>query len=289
MFNILGTENRFEKLAEVAANEHIDKKVPLNDSISDLADEHELNPEQIKRVVEAANVKVFQKYFNDSEREGHKNVDFDVADPKVIISRVMLKKKPSEEDPEPIKVEDDPLGMGMCDHNSNAPSPLDFFRDLAMDNFHQPMRGTIKTTIITASPKPGQESDRPTMVIRIRKAKANLEKKAYEIAEEYTEKAQEFSKQFRASGSDPKAFYNLCKEAYDHKGNEITEVLNTIGTFARKEVPSYIDHKMNHGFNKVAGFLDDNINTVLELNNLASEYKRYETAATLADKQLKEM
>lgn len=283
-------ENRFEKLAEVAANEHVDKKVPLNDSIANIAENHDLNPEQIKRVVEAANVKVFQKYFKDEEREGHKNVDFDVADPKVIISRVFMKKPEVLTDPmeDMCRCEPPDLGIGNGSMMSRMPSPLDFFRDLAMDNFDQPLGGSVKTTIITATPKPGQ-GDRPTMVIRIKKAKANLEKKAYETSEEYTDKAITLAKQFRASGSDPKAFYSLCKEAYEHKGHEVSKVLNSLGALARQDVPTYASIKMNHGISKVAGFLNDNLREVFELQKLANEYDRYEKAATLADKQLEEM
>ena len=284
MFNILGTENKFEKLAEIAANEHVDKGVSLNDSIVKLAEENELNPEQIKRVVEAANVKVFQKNFEDESREGHKNVDFDVADPKVIIKRIYVIKK---QDPEI----EDPSGC-TCGHSedpfSRMPSPLDFFKNLGMDNFTSTSPGITSTKVITMKPS-SDDMDRPTLVIRIKKAKANLEKQAYAISEDYVDKAVEFSKQFRRAANDPSVFQSLCKEAYDHKGAEVEHTLNFIGREAKQQVPSYQEHEMQHGLCKVAGYIDSNLEKVFELNDMIAEYNRYETASQLAEEQLQEM
>ena len=292
MFNILGQENKFEKLAEIAANEHMDNSVSLNDSIVKLAEENELNPEQIKRVVEAANIKVFQKNFADEAREGHKNVDFDVADPKVIIRRIFVIKKKPMEDPMMGDIDDGecPMMSFMKATESpdmpHVPSPLDFFKDLAMDNFDS--KPKVKVTIMKSEPEE-KSVDRPTLVIRLKKAKANLEKKAYELSEQYVEKLNEFSRQFKASGSDPKEFASLCKEAYDHKGADITPILQSVANASRKDMPTYENHEATYGMCKVAGYPSKNLNQVFELEKLAEEYRKCEKAAQLAEEQLNEM
>ena len=68
-----------------------------------------------------------------------------------------------------------------------------------------------------------------------------------------------------------------------------SSILNFIGREAKQPVPSYQDHEMSHGMCKVAGFVDNNLKTIFELNDMVAEYNRYEKAAELADEQLKEM
>ena len=270
MLNILGKETKFEKYAAIAANAYLENDVPLNDSIVKIAEEKELNPEQIKRVVEAANVKVFQKHFADESREGHKDVDFDVADPKVIIRRIyVIKKSPS------VKMCDG-AGMG----RRLGSSPLDFFRDLAMDNFSDRVQEDVEDL-----PEEKIKINRPTLVLRIKTAKANLEKKAYIASEEYVEKVASISRNYRRSDADPKAFENLCKEAFEHRGEAIRPILESIAKQARKEVPEFTEGQLS----KVAGFASDELQEVLKLEDIAKEYKRCETAAKLAQEQLDDM
>jgi hypothetical protein len=264
MLNILGSESKFEKYAEVAANAYLNDGVSLNDSIVKIAEEKELNPDQIKRVVEAANVKVFQKHFSDEDREGHKDVDFDVADPKVIIRRIYVVKKPEE-------------SMSDCGHVS---SPLDFFKDLAMDNFSDRMQSDVDDL-----PVEKKKLDRPTLVIRIKTAKQNLEKKAYELNEEYCEKATEIAKRYRRSDADSQGFDNLCKEAYEHQGTELDPVLKSIAYFSKKEFNSLEGTPMV----KVAGYPSKQYNELLELKELGRQYNRYKRASELAQEQLDDM
>lgn len=263
MFDILGKESKFDKYAEIAANDYLNNEVPLNDSIVKLAEEKELNPEQIKRVVEAANVKVFQKHFGDDDREGHKDVDFDVADPKVIIRKIYIIKKDSG---------------SSDDHES---SPMDFFKDLSKDNFSDRTQDDVEDL-----PDEKKKLDRPTLVIRIKSAKSNLEKEAYAISEQYVEKVAEVAKAFRRSDAEPQSFYNFCKEAMEHKGEAILPILNSIATEARKEVPNFEE---DGGLSKIAGFPSRDIEALTALEKIAADYDRHAKAAELAQEQLDEM
>lgn len=269
MLNILGQESKFEKYAEIAANAYLNDKIPLNDSIVKLAEEKDLNPDQIKRVVEAANVKVFQKHFSDEDREGHKDVDFDVADPKVIISRVYVVKKPYDSMAD-VKEENEAINS----------SPLDFFRDLSMDNFSDRKQDDVEDL-----PQEKKIMDRPTLIIRIKTAKANLEKKAYEISELYCSKATEIAKRYRRPDTEPLAFEGLCKEAYEHRGTGLDHVLSSIAHFAKKDFNSL----KNQPLVKVASFPSKQYEELLELEKLASEHYRNVKAAELAQEQLNDM
>ena len=69
----------YEYLADSAVSSFLSDKVPLNTSILKIAQDNDLNPEQIKRVVELANTKTFLKMFKDPGKK-EENVEFDVAD-----------------------------------------------------------------------------------------------------------------------------------------------------------------------------------------------------------------
>lgn len=265
MLNILGSESKFEKYAEVAVNAYLNDDISLNDSIVKIAEEKDLNPDQIKRVVEAANVKVFQKNFSDEEREGHKDVDFDVADPKVIIRRIYVVKPSTESN------------SSSTDH---IPSPLDFFKDMAMDNFSDRIQDEVEDL-----PDEKKKLDRPTLVIRIKTAKSKLEKKAYEISETYCDLAKDIAKRYRRSDADPQAFESLCKEAYEHQGTGLDEVLKSIAHFSKKEFTSLEGTPMV----KVASFPSEQYSELLELKVLAQEHKRHVKASQLAQEQLDDM
>ena len=84
MNNVLGADN-YVKIAEEIVSDFLEKKSDLNSGILKVAEDMDLNPDQIKRLVEQANTQTFLKMFGDKEVKD-KNIDFDVADPKKILS-----------------------------------------------------------------------------------------------------------------------------------------------------------------------------------------------------------
>src|SRR4051812_43379486 len=54
------SSERLDTLAKTAARRYIDGRVPLNDSVVKLAAENDLNPQQIERVCEMANIATHQ-------------------------------------------------------------------------------------------------------------------------------------------------------------------------------------------------------------------------------------
>jgi len=86
MFSI--TSDASEKLTtygSIASKRLIDEATPLNDSIAKLAEKNDLNPNQVKRVVESANMVTHMQLFKTAK---DKNIHFDLADATVILANM---------------------------------------------------------------------------------------------------------------------------------------------------------------------------------------------------------
>ena len=80
------SQSDYEFLASHAVAQYTDKEVPLNDSITKIAEVNDLNGDQIKRIVEIANTKTFLKMYKTAENKGN-DIDFDVADATPILKK----------------------------------------------------------------------------------------------------------------------------------------------------------------------------------------------------------
>jgi predicted NUDIX family NTP pyrophosphohydrolase len=78
-------EDDYLKLANAAAIDLVDNKVPLNDSVAKLAQQFDLNQDQIARLCEATNNTTFNHIFKNKTASDDRLVEFDVADPKIIL------------------------------------------------------------------------------------------------------------------------------------------------------------------------------------------------------------
>ena len=84
-----------ENLAFRATDAFDDGGVPLHDSVVKLAKEQSMNPEQIKRLVEATNTNTFLRMFK-SKKGNQRMVEFDVADPSLVINEALSAEKKPE-------------------------------------------------------------------------------------------------------------------------------------------------------------------------------------------------
>lgn len=99
-----------EDLGKEASSMFLCAGVPLNDAVVKLAERHpSISPHQVKRVVEFANTETFQKLFE--KQADDKNIEFDLADPGVILRNLNLGASggiscptPSEYSSEPVKM-----------------------------------------------------------------------------------------------------------------------------------------------------------------------------------------
>ena len=75
----------YEKIADDISDSYINDNIPLNNSIKIVSIKMELNPEQIKRLSETANIKTYNKMF---DKLDDKTFKFDLADSKKVIDEV---------------------------------------------------------------------------------------------------------------------------------------------------------------------------------------------------------
>ena len=76
-----------EQLAEEASAAYLQDQVPLEDSIVKMSQARDMNPHQVQRLCEFANLKTFQTLYKTSS---DKSFEFDVADIKKILSESQI-------------------------------------------------------------------------------------------------------------------------------------------------------------------------------------------------------
>jgi hypothetical protein len=75
------TETDYKKMAEAIADDLVQQKIPLNESIRKLASSMEMSQEQVRRLCESANNTTFNKMFQAKDKTASDRiVEFDVAD-----------------------------------------------------------------------------------------------------------------------------------------------------------------------------------------------------------------
>lgn len=81
------TENDYKKLANAVADDLLNQKIPLNNSVNKLAREMDMSHEQIRRLCEASNNATFGKMFESKGKSAEdRTVEFDVADADVVLN-----------------------------------------------------------------------------------------------------------------------------------------------------------------------------------------------------------
>jgi hypothetical protein len=81
------TKETFLKLADEVATNFVANQTPLNESIKVTAIKMEMNPEQIKRLVESSNVTTYNKLYEKAD-QGNREVSFPLADSNQIIKDI---------------------------------------------------------------------------------------------------------------------------------------------------------------------------------------------------------
>lgn len=96
-----------------AADSYLSCGTPLNKAVVKLAQEHpSISPHQVKRVVEYANQETFQRLFDDNEKyASDKNIDFPLADPRIILHELNDGARPHIMTPPPDDYSQAPVKM----------------------------------------------------------------------------------------------------------------------------------------------------------------------------------
>jgi hypothetical protein len=181
----------YESMADGIVDSFAARQEPLNSSILKIAKEHDMNPDQIKRLVEMSNVKAFLKLFKDpANRE--KNIEFDVADPKKVLDDYY---KPGAKGGKTISITKITVtGGGGGDGG-------DFFSDIPnmmhAKKYPEDAKSVREKTAEAVDDLYVAKPKREVVEFRLRKVAQQFHDKIYELEHEYQEGLDKLASEFR--------------------------------------------------------------------------------------------
>jgi len=227
------TENDFKKLAGAVADDLIQQKIPLNDSITKLAKSMDLSQEQVRRLCEATNNTTFNKVFHESDKTAaDRMVEFKVADPSQILGTA-IKEASADTNAKTAAYELRPLDDEM--HTVRHPAP----------EYEERTKVAFELRPQTHA---SDEVDRRTMV----KVLDNMRHQKLAADMEYLDDVVSLRGQFRRL-YDVVPFDQFEKVAAARFGNEAVGPLNEIREMMGMPQANYDISRLE----KVAGFVDD--------------------------------
>jgi len=227
------TEKDFKKLAEAIADDLVQQKIPLNDSVTKLAKSMDLSHEQVRRLCEATNNVTFNKVFHASDKTASdRMIEFDVADPKKVLGAA-IKEASADDTTKMAAYELRPLVDEM--HSVRHPEPA-------------PDELTKVAFTLRPETHPSEEVDRRTM----RKVLDNMRHQKLAADMEYSDTVVTLRGQFRKL-YDVVPFDSFEKVAAARFGNEAVGPLNEIREMMGMPQVNYDISRLE----KVAGFVDD--------------------------------
>jgi ADP-ribose pyrophosphatase YjhB (NUDIX family) len=137
-------EEDYLKLANAAAIDLVDNRVPLNDSITKLAQQFDLSQDQIMRLCEATNNTTFNHIFKTKTASDDRLVEFDIADPKAVL-RHQIKEA---------SVQDD-MGNASIAELYELPDQMGQVRSPYMDHFTEKVAATEEAIRVRVTSKGG--------------------------------------------------------------------------------------------------------------------------------------
>lgn len=209
--------DEFKKMAQGIVDDYLKRSVPLTDGLSKLSLENALNPEQVKNLVQLTNTMAHLALF-DQKNDGDKIIEFDPADPAVVVKKVFINGEPVSSDIE----------------GASSENPIDMFGDLnaVLDKVKSVLgdnSNPVEQEAAAKSPPPEQETSseqlqtpevspakRQMLIIKIRKVASELESKQHQTAYEYKDELDKLAADFaKLYGSD---FREFEKDAFALRG-----------------------------------------------------------------------
>lgn len=223
----------FEGIAEQIAEALLGKGTSLNDGIKQKASDLELNPEQIKRLVEFSNRAAFQKHYKD---EGNRSdMEFDVADSEKIMDDIYGKADENS----------------IEDNDDDSIEVSDPFSDL--QDKHLDLKETLKEPDklkekeahekIASSIYPRAFSDKRNFEVkdlpRLKKISKELESQMFSTEMNYFSSLEKLADVFKRY-YDPVGYTDFEKTA-THLGPESLPVLKDLRGYTKKNVDAPLE------------------------------------------------
>lgn len=229
-------EQQLEKYAAEVVDAFFKENTPLTDGVVKIAERETLNPEQVRRLVEAVNNMTFQRKF--SAAEGPDRMDasqFETASPDSALQRLISAAKDL--------MEEQGAGCASCEGNDDLSSDLPTTRPDAPklnpagpeDNLNPVGEPKISGTMV---------------ILKLRKTAELLADQQYQHRVQFTESFQNLATQFtRAHGT---TFEEFEKDAFYKWGERAVPYLSMLRGVLHKPEATY-----DHGaMTKVARVID---------------------------------
>jgi len=220
------TERNLEKFASEVVDGFFTDAVPMTEGVVKVAGRENFNPEQIKRLVEAANNMAFQRKF--SEAEGPDKMDateFQTADPNAAIQKLIGAAK---EVMDAVEQAGCPAGVSPDDLTADLPTTRPDAPQLNMagpeDNLNKVGEPKVRGHI---------------MIMKLRKTAEVLKEQEYQKRVELTDTFQKLATVFTRLNGVP--FEAFEKDAFYKWGDRAAPHLQLLRQSLKKEAATY-DH-----------------------------------------------
>jgi hypothetical protein len=230
------TEKMLEKWAEAVASDFLNASIALTDGVTKIATEENLNPEQVKRLVEAVNTTTFLQKFNGmaapDANSQDRMVEFETADANAVISRMLDKAKDLLTAMPEGRGQGGPgRGLGPCGADSDA----DLTAELPITRSDAAPLPPEKEALSEPVPEPKIRGH--IVIMRLRKAAEELKTAEYQARISFTEATQNLTDRFRQLNG--VSFEEFEKDAFYHYGEQAAPHLQLIRRALHKPIASY--------------------------------------------------
>lgn len=261
-------EEQFEKMAKAVVAQYLNESTPLEKGVVKMALEQQLNPDQIKNLVQLANMMAHLTLF-DQKKDGDKVIEFEPADPSSVLKQIYREGPTSEEVPVESTVPDRASDMfgGMSELLDKVKDMLGHGGVPAPEAVEEVVEGPGEPEAVSVSPQKKQ-----MLIIKIRKVAEDLNDRRLQCAHEYKEELDKLATVFaKLYGPDLDEFE---KDAMSARGHAALPVLSDIRRCLRMEPLSSGD------LVKSARVVDTDTPVMKSLDRLIKLAKSYdETAA----------
>lgn len=257
------TEKVLEKWANEIADAYFNAGVTLNDSVTKMAQQEDLNPEQVRRLVEATNTATFLQKFNSmgctDAAAQDRVVEFETADPNVVINRMLETAKTAM--------------VAAPAETSETPHDLEYGLPVTR---RDPAPLPEKTAADEAPPEP--RIKRSVVILRLRTAAEQLKNAEYQARVQFTDTVQSLVSRFRRSNR--AHFEEFEKDAFYHYGEDAAPHLQMLRGILRKPAATYDLGDMR----KQARFVESGTPEMLHMADLMQWTKQRHYAAKALEK-----
>ncbi|MGD9209178.1 MAG: hypothetical protein PVI90_00305 [Desulfobacteraceae bacterium] len=241
------TEQHLEKYAKQVVEDFFTNNIPMTDGVVKIAEQSNLNPEQIKRLVGAVNNMAFQRKFMEAAGPDRMEAsEFHTANPDEAIQRLIGAAKDVMNTMAPV-CPTEPTNDLISDLPTTRPEVAPLNMASPEDNLNKVSEPQIKGHIV---------------IMNLRKTAELLEEQKYQKRIELTETLQKLATTFtRSNGPSFEAFE---KDAFYKWGEQAAPYLQLLRASLRKDLAYYNHDNMR----KIARVIDSSTPEMQLLTNM---------------------